>query len=66
MPRKNKGERVVVTGRLPASYYRKLDHHVKATDETKTSFITEAVMKALDQLDSDTVHPEQQRLELPA
>lgn len=66
MPRPNRGERVVVTARLPVSYYRKLDRYVKVTGETKTDFITEAVMKALDQVDIENVHPRQERLKMSA
>lgn len=66
MPRPNKGERVVVTGRLPVDYYRKLDRYVHVTEETKTAFITEAVMKALDAVDIEALHPQQERLKLSA
>jgi predicted DNA-binding protein len=66
MPRANKGERVVVTARLPVSYYRKLDHYVKVTQETKTDFITDAVMKALDAIEVEDLHPQQERLKLSA
>lgn len=66
MPRANKGERVVVTARLPAEYFRKLDHYVKVTQETKTDFITDAVIKALDAVDIEELHPQQERLKLSA
>lgn len=66
MPQAYKGDRVVVTGRLPASYFKKLDRYVKITDGTKTDFITEAVVKALDQVDIENVHPGQEQLKLSA
>lgn len=66
MPRANKGERVVVTGRLPVSYYRKLDRYVNVTHETKTAFITDAVMRALDEMDIEDINPQQGQLKLSA
>lgn len=66
MPRPNKGDRVVVTARLPASYYRKLDRYVKLTGETKTDFITEAVVKALDEVEIENLHRDQEPLPLSA
>lgn len=66
MPRQHKGERVVVTARLPVRYYRKLDQYVQATGETKTDFLTEAIVKALDQVDIEDLHPHQERLKISA
>lgn len=66
MPRPNKGDRVVVTARLPASYYRKLDRYVNVTQETKTDFIVDAVMKALDAVDIENLHDDQERLPMSA
>lgn len=66
MPQIYKGDREPVTGRLPTPYAKKLNRYVQLTGGTKTDFIAEAVMKALDQVDIENVNPRQERLKLSA
>lgn len=66
MPRPSRGDRVVVTARLPRSYYSKLERYVQITGATKTDFITEAVTKELDGVDIENLDHQQERLPLTA
>jgi len=61
-----KGERVVVTARIPKEYFTKLDRYVKALGVSKTDFITQALTKALDEVDVEQADPDQEQLPITA
>lgn len=66
MPQVHKGERVVVTARIPQRYHRKLDQVVHTTGVSKSDFITELITTALDDIDVENLDPQQDRLKIPA
>lgn len=66
MPQPSKGDRVVVTARIPGDYFKKLDQYVKATNVSKTDFINDLVTTALDDIDVENINPQQERLKMSA
>jgi metal-responsive CopG/Arc/MetJ family transcriptional regulator len=55
MPQVSKGDRAVITARIPVSYDRKLRHWVDTTGETRTDLIERLIRNFL-----DSHEPEQQ------
>lgn len=55
MARPYKGDRMLVTSRLPRGYFDKLTRITAATGQTKLDFVADAVMKEIDSIDVDAL-----------
>lgn len=61
-----KGDRAVVTAKLPPAYFDKLNRYVDATGTTKLQFISELVMRELDATDIEALNRDQEPLPMTA
>ncbi|GAA1150478.1 hypothetical protein [Nesterenkonia lutea] len=66
MPQINKGDREVVTVRLPIELFQKLDTYVKRSQTTKTDFVGGLIAEALEPVDLENLDRQQERLPLTA
>lgn len=65
MPQVSRGDRAVVTFRIPQSYSEKLQRHVKMTRQTRNDLVARLVMDYLDHHAEDIEQAEgQERLQL--
>lgn len=55
MARPSKGERLALTSKLPTAYGDKLERYCAATGETKQDFSSRAIMRALDDVDIESL-----------
>lgn len=66
MPTPSKGERTLVTARIPQDYFTKLDRYVKAAGLSKNDFIADLIVRSLDDVDLADVERTQERLPMTA
>lgn len=66
MPAQNKGDRRLVTTRIPKEHFDKLTAYVEAEGITKSDFLGDVLLAALEQVDLETLDRHQERLPLSA
>ncbi|WP_300345604.1 hypothetical protein [Nesterenkonia sp.] len=65
MPQVSKGDRAILTFRMPRPYSEKLERHIAITGQTRTDLVAGLVMEYLDQRADELEQVEgQQRLEI--
>lgn len=66
MPAQNKGDRRLVTTRIPTEHFEKLTAYVEAEGITKSDFLGDVLLAALEQINLETLKQHQERLPLSA
>lgn len=65
MPTPSKGDRRLVTTRIPADYFEKLTEYATTTGTTKSDFLGDVLLAALDRIDLAAIHQSQDQARLP-
>lgn len=66
MPAISKGERTLVSTRIPNEHFKKLSAYVEAEGTTKSEFLADVLLAALEQVDLENLNAHQERLPLSA
>lgn len=66
MPTPSKGDRTLVTARISNAHFKKLDEYIKAVGISKSDFIADLIVGALNEINLDDIHRDQERLPLSA
>lgn len=66
MPAISKGDRTLVSTRIPTEHFKKLTAYVEAEGITKSDFLADVLLAALEQVDLENLHTSQERLPLSA
>lgn len=61
MPQQHKGDRTLVSTRIPTPYFHKMERLKMITGKTKSDILSEILLAYLDNIDLDELESQEQR-----